>query len=253
MARIPIALQMYTVREEAELDFIDTLDRVAELGYVGVELAGTGGLKAVEFKAIVDDLGLRIAGAHVSLALLETELDESLDYYSQLGVKHITCPWLPENRRQTGDQYRTLAQSLNLIGAAASGRGIQLCYHNHAFEFERFEGEMAFDILFDETSPSLVKIELDTYWAEFAGVSAIGIMEKYAGRIPMLHLKDMTNDDERTFAEVGEGTMDFESILAASGTAGVEWLIVEQDKCKRPALESAEISLRNLQKLVVGS
>ena len=250
MAPIPIALQMYTVRDDAAVDFPGTLQRVADLGYDGVELAGTGGMDSVSLRTLLKNLNLQIAGAHVSLVALESELLQTLDYYSELGAKHVTCPWLPEERRQTSDQYRKLAEALNSIGEAMNTRGIQLSYHNHAFEFELYENETAFDILFGSTDPQLVKIELDTYWAEFAGVSAVGLMERYHDRIPLLHLKDMTNDSERTFAVVGEGTMDFNPILGAGNDAGVEWYIVEQDVCKRPAFESAQISLQNLRQLI---
>jgi len=249
MGKIPVALQMYTVRDAAAMDFDGTLRKVADLGYPGVELAGTGGLSAPDLKSLLDDLNLKIAGTHVSLAQMETDFESALDYYSQLGVDFITCPFLPEDRRQGSDAYKKLAAILNSVGQRAKERGIQLCYHNHAFEFERFGGETGFDILFKAADPDLVKIELDVYWVEFAGESAVAYLKRYAERVPLVHIKDMTGDGQPTFAEVGEGRLDFQAIFEAAESApGVAWYIVEQDKCQRPSIESAQISLENLKK-----
>lgn len=248
MARIPVALQMYTVRDDAAQDFAGTLKRVAEMGYAGVELAGTGGLSAGDLKTLLDDLGLQVAGSHVGLPQLEGELDSALDYYSELGAKFIACPWIPDERR-TEQGFRALADALNSAGAKSRERGIQLCYHNHDFEFREFGGITAFDMLFGATDPELVKVELDTYWVEYAGHSAADLIRRYAGRIPLVHLKDMTGSATPTFAEVGEGTMDFQAIFSAcEESGGVAWYIVEQDKCERPPLESARISLENLRR-----
>jgi sugar phosphate isomerase/epimerase len=248
MARIPVALQMYTVRDEAARDFRGTLEKVAEMGYEGVELAGTGGLSASDLKRALADLRLRVAGSHVPLSQLEGDVSEALDYYAALGAKHLACPWLPEDRRSE-EGYRRLAGTLNTAGAKARDRGIQLCYHNHDFEFQTYNGRTGFDLLFGATDPDLVKIELDVYWAQFAGHDPADLIRRYAGRIPLVHLKDMTGGDTPTFAEVGEGRMDFQAIFqACEETGGVAWYIVEQDKCGRPPLESARISLDNLRK-----
>jgi sugar phosphate isomerase/epimerase len=245
---ISVSLQMYTVRDEAEKDFAGTFRRVADIGYPAVELAGTGGLSGRDLRKLLDDCGLALSGAHVSLDQLETNLAASLDYQSELGNRFVICPWLPEDRRKTGDDYRKLTEPLNRAGEACRERGMQFCYHNHAFEFTKFDGQNALDILFEATDPSLVKSELDTYWVQFGGENPAAYVRKYAGRVPLLHIKDMTAGGEPTFAEIGEGILDWPAIFEASEEAGVEWYIVEQDKCARPSLESAEISLRNLQR-----
>jgi sugar phosphate isomerase/epimerase len=249
MSKIPVALQMYTLRDVAANDFAGTFKKVADLGYAGVELAGTGGLSAAELKKLLDGLGLQIAGNHVGLQLLESDLNAALDYNAEIGNKNVVCPYLPEERRKSADDYKTLAALLNKVGATCKERGMQLCYHNHAFEFDKFEGQAGLDILFENTDPDLVKAELDTYWVKYGGEDPAAYIRKYSGRVPLVHLKDMTNDEKRTFAEVGEGTMDFNAIFEASEEAGVEWYIVEQDSCQRPSLESVEISLRNLKSM----
>lgn len=247
MAKIPVALQMYTVREDAGRDFVGTLRKVVALGYAGVEFAGTGGMTAPDLKRLLDDLGLQVAGSHVGLDTLEGALDAALEYNLTLGNRFVVCPWLPEDRRRDADDYRRLADVLNDIGRACRELGLQFCYHNHAFELQSFNGQTGLDILFEATDPDLVKAELDTYWVEYGGASAVEYLRRYAGRTPLVHLKDMADDPQRSFAEVGTGTMDFDAIFAASEAAGVEWYIVEQDTCQRPPLESVEISLKNLR------
>lgn len=248
MSRIPIALQMYTLRDDAAKDFAGTMSKAAELGYEGVELAGTGGLSAADLKKLLDDLGLKIAGGHVGIAQMETELEAQMDYYNTLGSVFMTCPYLPEDRRKSADDYKKVGAFLSEVGAKTKACGIQLCYHNHAFEFDRFDGETGFDLLFGAADPELVKVELDTYWVVHGGENVLDTIRRYAGRIPLVHLKDRTAGDNPTFAEVGEGIMDFDAIFAAcEESPGVEWYIVEQDTCQRPPIESVTISLNNLR------
>jgi sugar phosphate isomerase/epimerase len=247
MAQIPIALQMYTLRTEAGRDFVGTLREVAGMGYAGVEFAGTGGLSAPELRRLLDDLNLRAAGSHTGLEALEADLNAALDFNQEIGNEFIVCPYLPENRRKTADDYRALAGLLNRAGAACKERGLQLCYHNHDFEFQRFDGQYGLDLLLGATDPQLVKAEVDTYWVQKAGVDPAAYLRQYSGRCPLIHLKDMAADESRSFAEVGEGTMEWPAIFASAEAGGAVWYIVEQDVCKRPPLESVAISLRNLR------
>jgi sugar phosphate isomerase/epimerase len=238
---------MYTLRDQVATDIIGTLRAVAELGYRAVELASFGGLRAAELRVELDGLGLQAISAHVPLARLQGQLDAALDDIKALGAHYIVCPSLPPNQRSVED-YRALARSLNSIGKAAQAQGIQLCYHNHDFEFQRFGEQTGYEILFHETDPALVKAELDVYWVSFAGLDPALFIEGLTGRVPLAHLKDMAAGS-RVFAEVGHGTLDFPAILAACDAAGVEWLIVEQDRSERPPLESIGMSLAYLRSL----
>ena len=250
MTDIPIALQMYTLREQAAEDFVGTVRRVAEIGYAGVEFAGYGGLSAAEMKALLDELGLKPAGSHVSLQMLENELDSVIDYSLEIGNPYVVCSFLPPDRRQDEASLRATAESLNRIGAACKERGLRFCYHNHAFEFQTFDGKYALDILYETTDPELVRAEVDTYWVQFAGLDPAELIWRHSERVTLVHLKDMDPQD-RSFAEVGEGVLDWEAIFAASEAAGAEWYIVEQDRCKRPPLESVRLSLDNLRAMGV--
>ncbi len=247
MAKLPVALQMYTIRDESQKDYVGALKKAAQLGYTAVELAGTGGRSAAELRNVLSDLGLEIAGSHVGLDQLENNLEAALEYNVTLGNRFVVCPYLPEERRKSADDYRRLGETLNQIGSQCQDAGLQLCYHNHAFEFQQFDGQTGLDILFAATFPDLVKAELDTYWVEYGGESAVSYIERYADRVPLVHLKDMTGDEKRTFAELGQGTMNWDAIIEAGQRATVEWYIVEQDTCQRPPLESIAMSLEYLR------
>lgn len=251
MAKLDIALQMYTVRDEAKEDFVGTFKKVADIGYTAVELAGTGDLPAAELKTVLDDIGLKPMGTHVAIDALEKSLEENLAYYEALGVPFITCPYMPEERRKDGAAWRATAAALQAIGQKVVDAGFTFCYHNHSFEFERFDGQYGIDILFGATDANLVQSELDTYWVQHGGEVPAEYITKLSGRVPLIHLKDMLDDAGRSFAEVGEGILDWTAIFEAGGAAGAQWYIVEQDRCQRPPMESIRISLENLKKMGV--
>ena len=246
--KLPVALQLYTVRDKTAQDFAGTVRQVAQMGYNSVEFAGTGGLSAPALKALLDELNLKAVGPHLAIDLLTGELEAQLDYFAELGAPYITCPYLPEPYRAP-EQFAETCALFNRIGQTCQSRGMQFCYHNHAFEFEaRIGDKTLFDALYDNTNPELVKGEVDVYWVQFAGHDPAETIAARPGRFPLIHLKDMTAGDEPTFAEVGEGIIDMHAIFAASQANGATWYIVEQDRCQRPSLESAKLSIDNLIK-----
>lgn len=249
MAKVPIALQLYTVRDHTAEDFAGTVAKVAEIGYAGVEFAGFGGLSADKVKELLDRCGLKAAGAHIGLDLLEKNLEQTLEEQLVIGNKWVVCPYMPEDRRKDGAAWKSLASLFNDIGAACKEKGLVFCYHNHAFEFEKFDGVYGLDLLYGSVDPALVFGEVDTFWVKKGGECPAGFIRKYCGRIPLVHLKDMTKDEQATFAEVGTGSMDFASIFEAAEACGAEWYIVEQDRCAGDSLESARISFDNLKKM----
>jgi sugar phosphate isomerase/epimerase len=249
MTKLPIALQLYSVREDCARDFAGTLRKVSEIGYKAVELAGMNKLSAADLKKVLDDLGLKVVSSHVPFADLEQNLSRVFDENHTLGNKFIVVPWLPEDRRKTAQDWIALAQVLDGIGARCQAAGFQLCYHNHDFEFKTFDGQTGYDLLLNRADPKLLHTEIDVYWVRFAGGDPAALLRRFAGRAPLLHIKDMTKTTPPTFAEIGEGIIDFKSIFEAGQASGVQWYVVEQDRCERPPLESIAISWRNLQKL----
>ena len=247
MPKIPVGLQLYSVREQLKEDFQGTVRAVAQMGYAGVELAGYGGMGAEELRSFMESLGLKVAGDHVSFDRLENHLDEVITFSKEVGIPYVVCPAVPAARRQDAAGWQQLAATLNEIGRKCVEQGLDFCYHNHAFEFAPIDGTNGFTLLYGNSDPRYVKMELDMFWAHKGGDDPANILQRYAGRCPIVHLKDMTGDDEQTFAEVGEGVLNFQHIFQAASLGGVAWYIVEQDRCKRPPLESVQLSLQHLK------
>jgi sugar phosphate isomerase/epimerase len=247
MSNLPIGVQLYTLRNEMEQDFTGTLKKVSEIGYTAVEFAGYGGFSAKELSEILKDYGLKVSSSHNSLKDLESKLDELIEYNQTLGNSYMICPWVPKEEYASKDSYLRLAESLEKIGRRTKENGITLCYHNHDFEFEKFDGDFALDILLENTDPAHLSLELDVYWAEFAGVPAIPYLKKHAKRCQIVHLKDMANTPEREFTELGQGVIDFDAVISTSKEIGIQWGLVEQDVCKRPPFESISMSYEFLK------
>jgi sugar phosphate isomerase/epimerase len=246
----PIAAQMYTVRDASRHNFAGTLQRVAELGYAGVELAGTFDTKPNELANLLNDLGLHCVSAHVSLSDLRSKLDQQIDIYKTLGADYLVCPWLPPEERGDEITYRTLAETLDQIGEQCRANGLQLCYHHHDFELRRLSGRYALDILLQETKPENLQLEPDTYWLKYGGEDPAGYIARWGERVPLVHLKDMTATSPPAFAEVGTGTLDWISIFEAASAGNTRWYIVEQDICPGDPFESLRTSLENLHKML---
>ena len=237
---LQVALQLYTVRDETQRDFAGTLRRVAQIGYPGVEFAGYGNLTSQEMSALLAETGLRAVSTHVRLdALQDEQLDASIRYCQDIGCSNIVLPWLA-NEWRTREGIQALAPRLNAIGQRCREHGITFAYHNHDFEFTRVDGIYLLDYLIQATDPSLVKIELDVYWAAYAGVDPVLYPETNADRVALLHLKDMAAD--RSMTEVGKGMLDIGHIYAFARARGL-WVIVENDHPQIPSLESVRISL----------
>ena len=248
MPRPPVCLQMYTLRDEAAKDFVGTLRKVADIGYEGVQLSGpTEGISAREIRALLDDLGLQAPSGGSPLEALEADLDGAIEYALELRVPYIRIPFLRQDVRDSADAWKRTAQRMTEMGEEIAKHGMTLCYHNHSFEFERFDGKYGIDILYEESDPRYVHAEIDTYWVRHGGEDPAEYLRRLANRVPLVHLKDMEEDG--SFGEVGEGVMEWEPIFAAAEASGAKWYIVEQDTCKRPPLESVRISLENLRKM----
>lgn len=239
-------IQLYTLRNELEKDYIGTLKKVAKIGYKNVEIAGFDAMKSKDLREALEDLGLKAPSSHIGLEILEDKLDWVMEYSQEIGCKNIICPWYkPENY----EEYMKLSEKLNHIGELCYSNNIQFGYHNHDHEFNIYNGKMGLDIILDNTDPRFVKSELDTYWVQFAGKDVVGTIKKYSNRIPLIHLKDMEKSEERFFTEVGNGVMDFKAIINAGKENGCKQFIVEQDVCRKDPIESITISYNNLLKM----
>jgi sugar phosphate isomerase/epimerase len=249
MTRPIIAVQLYTLRDECAQDMIGTLKQVKEIGYEGVELAGYGNASAQKVADTLKELGLHVVGSHTGFDRLQDDLDAVVQENKAMGNAYIVCPSIPAAQRSK-EGYTAFAKELEKIGRAIGASGMTLCYHNHDFELtDKFEGKFGLDILFANSDSGYVQAEIDTFWVQKGGQSPANYIRQYAWRAPLIHVKDMSKDDQKTFAEVGTGLLDWRAIFAAAEEGGAQAYIVEQDICPGEPLESIHISLQNLKRM----
>jgi sugar phosphate isomerase/epimerase len=255
-----IGLQLYTVRDAMQTDPAGTLAKVAALGYNSVEGATyTGsekfyGMNAADFLKLLKQNGLIMPSSHYRLGEEKTnnelvkgtilhDWDKAVDDAAAAGIKYMVCAYLSDNERGSLDHYKTVANELNKAGERCKKSGIQLCYHNHAFEFDSQDGKLPYDILLNQTDKNLVKMEMDMYWVSKAGKDPVELINQHPGRFPLFHMKDMDKTSEKNFTEVGNGTIDFKRILAHANKAGLKYFFVEQDKTPGDPFDSIAKSI----------
>lgn len=231
MKQIPIAVQVYSVRQEAEADFAGTMKRLAQMGYDGVELAGLYGKTAEEIGTVLKENGLTAVSAHVPVEEFEKDLEGTLDTYAVLGCKWLAIPWLGEDRRFGAERYE---ETLKLIGEIAEDckkRGIQLLYHNHDFEFQKTpEGVYHLDQLYLDVPADVLGTELDMCWVTVGGAEPCGYLKKYAGRCPLVHMKDFRRENgEVVLVPLGDGEVEVQAIAQTAIEGGAQWFVIEQD------------------------
>ncbi|WP_090984689.1 sugar phosphate isomerase/epimerase [Paenibacillus sp. CF384] len=247
-SQVKIGLQLFTLRDDTAKDFRGTLRQVAAMGYEGVEFAGYGDIPAEEMRDLLQELGLEAFGSHVGLQQLEENLDEQIQYLKTVGARYVICPWLSPEQLAGGEAFwRELIAKFATFGARLRDEGLQFCYHNHDFEFAaQIDGEYIFDAMYTKVDADLLKVEMDIGWVQYSNQDPLAYIAKYAGRLPLLHLKDFrkeTSVNHIDTVELGNGDLALNDIIDAANKAGVEWLVVEQDSCANPPLESVQTSM----------
>ncbi len=267
--KFPIAIQLYSVRDDMGEDFKGTLKKVKEMGYDGVEFAGLYDHSAEEVKALCDEIGLVPVSAHVSYyEMLE---EGTLETYAAIGCKFIAIPWLDEDPRPGGKNYPKFVEDVKKIGAKAKALGMQLCYHNHDFEFQKVNGKYILDTIYADIPADLLQTQLDTCWVNVGGEDPVKYVKKYAGRADIIHLKDFAGkksdnmyaligiddgekkdtDGQFEYRPLGRGLQNIPAILEAAEEAGTKWVVFEQDEPSMglTPLECAKVSIDYLRSL----
>jgi sugar phosphate isomerase/epimerase len=240
MKRIPIALQLWSLRDDCLRDFAGTVAAVARMGYAGVELAGYGGLDAPRAKAAIAEAGLRVAGMHHPIQAFEAGLQRIIEDALLLGSPNVTCAWWPDTEFVSPEACQQIGRRLNEIGAVMRAFGLRFSYHNHGGELKRLASRTALDWILTATEPRNVEAEVDTYWSDFGGVPPGDLIRSLGSRCTLVHLKDAK--------EIGRGPVDFEKVLAAVDSVGAaEWLIVEVDNYTGTPLESVKECIDRLR------
>lgn len=272
--KLPVAVQLYSVRDDMEKDFYGTIKAMKELGYDGVEFAGLFNEDPKKIKAFCEEIDIVPISAHVPYYDMLENPEAVLADYKAIGVKYVVVPYLTEECRPGTDGFAATVEGIRKIGAAAKELGIQLLYHNHDFEFVKIGEDYALDVLYSTVPEDLLKTEIDTCWVNVAGVNPAEYVEKYTGRAPVVHLKDFKKsgegngklydligidddaqaeeeEDSFSFMPVGYGVQDMPAILAACENAGAEWVVVEQDNPAKgeTAMNSVKLSREYLKTL----
>ncbi len=257
-----VGLQLYTIRDAMTADLSGTLKKLSDLGYKNLELAGYSngkfyGKSPLEFKKMVQDLGMEVISSHSAVESKGITMETAkimADAHAALGVKYCIQPWIEEVDRNV-ETYKRMIGDWNKVGKVMKGVGIQFGYHNHNFEFKKTNGVVPyFDIFMPEMDKDLITMELDLFWATKAGQDPIAMFNKYPGRFQLLHLKDMKTNQPPFFdvikddiCSVGAGVIDFKKILAAKKVAGTKYTFVEDDnQGNGKPFEALEVSIKNL-------
>lgn len=243
-----LGVQLYTVRRAMAQDLPGTLARVAEIGYAEVEFAGYFDHAPGAVRAALDAAGLAAPAAHVPFETLGNRWSDVLDAALEVGHRYVVVAWIPQEARRTLDAYRRLAEMFNRAGEAAREAGLAFAYHNHTYEFDRLEGQVPYDVLLAETDAALVRLEMDLFWIVQGGGDPLACFARYPGRFPMVHVKDRTADGQ--MVDVGQGVIDFRSIFARRGQAGIRHYFVEHDEPPDPfgSIRASYDYLRRLER-----
>lgn len=250
--RIPIALQLYSVRHECAEDdgknLVDVVEAVAKMGYEGVEFAGYYGWNAKDLRKLLDDHGLKAVSTHTGLGeLSDDKLGATIELHQTIGAEDIVVPSMPREYTKDAAGWREAARRFNELAEKLRPHGMFVGYHNHTYEFRATEGDTPWDIFISNTHADVI-MQLDIGHCMTGGGDPVAVLNKYPGRAKTLHMKEHGGAPE---AVVGEGDAPWQEIIQlALTTAGTEWFIVEHERKGRPPLEAVDMCLRNLKKIL---
>ncbi len=252
MAKIPVGVQLYSVREDCARDLPATLAGVSKMGYAGVEFAGYHNFSARELRKMLDDNGLKCCGTHIGLDnLLGEALPATIEFNLELGNPYLIVPWIPVERRASRAAWLDTARLFDEISTALSPHGLRTGYHNHSEEFALLEGEVGFetgfDLFFGYTRREVI-MQLDIGNALHGGADPMACLKRYPGRGATIHLKEYAAQDE--LALLGEGDVPWSEVFTfCEASGGVEWYIVEQESYRVPPMEAIGLCLEALRKM----
>ncbi|OGF47806.1 MAG: hypothetical protein A2452_09705 [Candidatus Firestonebacteria bacterium RIFOXYC2_FULL_39_67] len=250
-----IGLQLYTLRNflKTPEDISVSLKRVKEIGYKGVEVfSGIGPIEPAELKKMINEAGLLSNSGHMNYGRIINETDKAIEECKIMGYETLVCPWLDLEVRNNEESYKKVAKELTKAGEKLLQNGISLAYHNHDFEFEKFNGRLGLDIIYSESDPGYLRTEFDTYWIQSGGGDPAEWILRFKDRTSVVHLKDMGAVGNKThmMLPVGEGNLNWKRIFGALKEAGTKNYFVEQDNCNGiDPFECVTTSFNNLKKM----
>ena len=254
MKKFNVGIQLYGVRDSMAKDFEGTLAAIRDMGYEYVEFAGYYNKSAEEIKAILDKLGLKCISVHQGLEFYDNDAEAGAEFLKTFGVKYAVIPWYQEKDLAGGEGWEATKARFNKVADVLASKGMILGYHNHDFEFKKYDGKYLHDYIFEAVPEDKIFPELDTCWVHYAGIKPEEKIRQFSGRVPVVHLKDFVckalgggpvydlidnsgkdsgksrEDNGFEFRPLGMGIQNFEAILNACEECGTHTVIVEQDR-----------------------
>jgi len=241
MKSIPISLQLWSVRDALNENFSETLKRVSDIGYTGVEMAGYAGLTPADAANAVAEAGLLCSGMHVPIQRLRSEPEAVAEEAKLFGTKNVVCPYYPREELTDEQAFIKLAAELDSIGKTLSALGCQLHYHNHDFELLELGEKRGMEILLENASAQNLSSQADLYWIHKGGLDPSAYLESQDNRVSLVHVKDET--------ELGSGPIDYPNVFQTIEKIGaVEWYIVEVERYSMSPIDSVAVSFEQMRK-----
>ena len=271
MKKYKVGLQLYTIKPHVVEDMDKALKEVAEMGYDDVEFAGYFDHSAEELKGMLDKYGLECISTHQHINIFEEQGQKAVDFQKKLGIKYSVIPGCGVENIDTPEKWNKTRGNFLNTSKLLKENGIQLFYHNHCYEFEKYGDKLHYYRIFDEVGLDNIKPEIDVCWAYYGGMDVCELIRRYKGHVPIMHIKDfacrnipadydyaegkhkVNSDDDNGFYErpVGMGVLKLKDIIETAKECGTEYFIVEMDACLEfSRMESAKMSLDNLRKLL---
>jgi sugar phosphate isomerase/epimerase len=251
-----MGLQLYTLRDTIGQDPKGVLQKVSTFGYKELETYGYNdgkifGLDFQEFCKFVKGLGMKVTSGHYGLGMIKGDTWlKAIDDAKKNGQEFMVVPYINEPDRRSIDDYKKICADLNKAGEVCNKQGIRFGYHNHAFEFEKLDGQVPFDVMLKELDHKNVGMEMDIYWVVNAGQNPLKYFAEYPGRFEQWHIKDMDKMDRNRNADIGMGSIDYKSILAQAKLAGMKRWYVEQETYPGDPINSVEASAKYLKTIL---
>lgn len=244
-----VGIQLYTVRTEMLADAVGTLKQLAKIGYKELESARSEkglyyGLEPKEIKKITEDLGMTLRSGHVGI---DKDWEKTVAAAAETGQDYLICSSLP-SRGQTVSNYKHVADIFSKAAEDCKKAGMMFGYHNHEYEFEKENGKVLYDVLLDETDPEMVKMEMDLGWVILTGNDPVTYFEKYPGRFPLWHLKDMDKVKKHS-TEFGKGAVNIKRMMQNADKSAMKYYFVEQEEYAGTAMDSVKHNYNFLQKM----
>lgn len=253
MKKLLFAAQLFTVREllhnKSREEVYDVLLQIKRMGYQGVQISGIGNVTeetAKLYQEVCQQLDLPIVATHLSLEFLEDQLEWVIAYHKLWNCSYIGIGSMPPSLRDR-EGVIAFCEKVNKIGRQLRQNDLTLIYHNHKFEFEKFDGKTWMEHFLERFDPEAIEFELDTYWVQAGGCDPVDWIERVNGRMSVIHFKDFRiKNDEQQFAEIGEGNLNWERIIEACENTKVKIVAIEQDGFTTDPLKSLSMSAKYL-------